>query len=91
MRKFFCIGLIAGFMLLGCAGWAYKFYGMEGVVYEHGTLLGPKPQYDLPFTKCQPNGESKQPCIVIFSKDFYALKQEFLDLQMRLKECEKGK
>jgi len=76
-------------LLLGCAGFTYHYYGLSGVSYENGVLLGPKESDDIPFKMCEPNNQSKSPCVVMFAKEFFAFKQDYLDLQMKLKECEK--
>lgn len=75
-------------MIVGCAGFSYRYYGISEVDYDHGILLGPKPVDDLPFSKCAPNTESKNPCVVMFAKEFFAFKQDYEDVKMRLKECE---
>lgn len=89
-RLSFLTGFIFCFLLMGCAGFAYHFYGMESVDYSHGVLLGPKASDDLPFSTCEPNAASKHPCVVMMTKDFYALKLDFEDTQQKLKECQKG-
>src|SRR4051812_31247831 len=57
----FIAGFLSCVLIMGCAGMSYKYYGLADVVYDHGTLLGPKEKDDLPFSKCAPNGESKNP------------------------------
>jgi len=81
--------LILFLVLLGCAGFSYHYYGLSEVDYSHGNLLGPKEKDDLPFSKCAPNGESNHPCVVMFAKDFFAFKQDYEDLKVKLTECEK--
>ena len=90
-KKSFLLGFLACLFIVGCAGFSYPFYGLDKVNYELGVLLGPEPKDDLPFAKCTPSLTTKNPCVVMFSKDFFALKQDFEDTQQKLKECEKGK
>lgn len=78
-------------VLIGCAAFNYRYYGLGQVVYEHGMLLGPKPKDDLPFSQCAPNATTQHPCVVLFTKDFFAFKQDYEDLQIRLSDCEKAK
>lgn len=89
MKQAFGLGMIFGLSLMGCAGLTFKYYGLSGVIYDHGMLLGPKPQDDLPFSKCAPSASSKNPCVVMFATDFFALKQDYEDTQQKLKDCEK--
>lgn len=91
VRRSFALGILFGILLAGCAGMSFKYYGLSEVVYEHGQLLGPKPKDDLPFSACAPNAASKNPCVVMFSKEFFALKQDYEDTQNKLKECESNK
>lgn len=90
VRKSYLLGMVSAFILIGCAGFSYRYYGLQGVGYEHGTLLGPKESDDLPFSKCSPNGESKNPCVVMFTKDFFAFKLDYEDTKQKLKECQKN-
>lgn len=90
MVKSFYKGVLFGMLLLiGCAGFTYRYYGLKGVVYDHGTLLGPSDKDDLPFSKCAPNALSSFPCVVMFTKDFFAFKTDYEDSKQKLKECEK--
>lgn len=75
--------------LLGCAGFSYRHYGLgSDISYEHGTLLGPEPKDDIPFSRCAPIEGDKSPCIIMQTDAFLRLKRDYLDLQARLKECE---
>ena len=100
MRRTFALGILAGFALAGCAGFfPYKYYGMHLESYE-GSLLGPKPKDDLPFTVCEPDptpsvipsGPQPKPnrgkCVVMLSDEFFAMKQDMLETKKRLVECE---
>lgn len=78
-------------MLLGCTAFAYRYYGLADVSYEQGTLLGPKEKDDLPFSKCEPSAQVKHPCVVMFTKDFIAFKQDYEDVKTKLQICEKQK
>lgn len=86
----YLLGLASAFILAGCAGFSIHYYGLQGVNYNDGVLLGPKPKDDLPFSKCAPIGNEAQPCIVMFSQEFFALKQDYLDTKQKLKDCQKN-
>ena len=87
--KYFSAGFVACLLLLtGCASFAYKNYGMEGVNFSEGSLLGPKPEQDLPFSHCEPTAAKPHPCTVMFSDEFSAFKLDYLDTKEKLKACE---
>lgn len=81
--------MIFSFLLIACSGFSYKYYGMKDVSYEQGVLLGPNEKDDLPFSKCTPNTQTQYPCVVLFAKDFFAMKQDYEDTKNRLSACEK--
>jgi len=81
-------GLFFLLLVVGCAGFSHRYFGLMGVFYDQGTLLGPKPKDDLPFKACAPNEDSKNPCVVMFARDFFALKADYESTKQRLKECE---
>jgi hypothetical protein len=85
----FSLGFVSCLLLFGCAGFTFRYYGLSGVSYSEGVLLGPKAKDDLPFSACAPNGESKNPCVVMFAKEFFALKLDYEDAKQKLKECQK--
>jgi hypothetical protein len=90
LKRAFIFGFLAALILIaGCAGFSYRYYGLSEVVYDHGNLLGPKPKDDLPFSKCAPNAQTKNPCVVMFTKDFYNLRLDYDDTKNRLIDCEK--
>lgn len=89
MNRSFLLGFLSALLLASCAGAGFKYYGIKDVIFEHGTLLGPTEKEDLPFSKCEPNAESKFPCIVMFAKEFFAMKQDYEDVKQKLKECQK--
>jgi hypothetical protein len=89
MVKNFLAGFACCALLFGCAGFSFKYYGLDGVVYMNGKLLGPKPEDDLPFTVCEPRPNAQHPCVVMMTSDFFKYKLEFEDTQNRLKEAEK--
>jgi hypothetical protein len=92
VKKSFLAGFIFCLIFfVGCAAFSYRYYGLADVVYEHGTLLGPKEKDDLPFSKCAPSGNLKHPCVVMFTKEFMAFKQDYLDTQQKLIDCQKAK
>lgn len=89
MVRPFGIGFLFALLLVGCAGFSYHYYGLDGVTYEHGMLLGPKEKDDLPFSQCAPNASSKHPCVVMFASEFFKFRQDYEDVKMRLAQCEK--
>jgi hypothetical protein len=62
---------------------------MEGVSYKDGILQGPTPKDDIPFSRCEPTAADKHPCVIMFSKEFFALKQDYQDTQQKLSDCQK--
>lgn len=88
--KRFLLGFSSAVLLMGCAGFSYHYYGIADVIYDHGKLLGPTPNEDLPFSKCAPNGESLNPCVVMFTKDFMAFKLDYDDTKQKLIDCQRG-
>ena len=86
----YTIGLLSGLILSACAGLTYKHYGLSGVRYEEGKLLGPEPKYDRAFSECAPDAQYKfGKCIVMFYSDFKSFKLDYEDTKMRLIDCEK--
>lgn len=85
------IGSLLSFLLLGCAGFSYRYYGLEGADYSRGTLLGKEPADDLSFTICEPTFFVKHPCIVIKASEFYKMKLDYEDTIQKLKECQSGR
>lgn len=85
----FLVGFLSCLLLVGCAGFSYRYYGMQGVVYEHGMLLGPTERDDIPFSSCQPGVGIKNPCVVMLTKDYFAFKLDYEDLKQRLRTCER--
>jgi hypothetical protein len=87
--------LLLAVTLVACAGFNYKYYGLEPVSYE-GKLLGPKEKDDVPFKLCAPDpaieGEpakkTQGKCVVMFVDEFEKLRFEMVDMKERLKACE---
>lgn len=70
-----------------CSSFPYRHYGLDAQSYE-GTLLGPEPKDDLPLSVCKPDDQVQGKCIVVLAAEWFRLKQEYLDMQSRLKACE---
>lgn len=81
----FLMGIVAGFFVMGCAGatFAWKYYGMQMATYD-GKLLGPTPADDKDISTCQGNN-----CVVMYSRDFYAVKQDWLQCHTDLDACQR--
>lgn len=82
-----CIG--AALATASCASFAFKYYGLDGVSYADGKLLGPEPKDDLPFSRCEPDPGDKGKCVVMFGSEFFALKLDYQDTKNKLKRCER--
>ena len=89
MVRTFSVGLLAGILLCGCAGFAFKYYGMEGMRFEEGKLLGPEPKYDRPFSDCEPTDAVKHPCTVMFTSEVKAWKTDYEDCKTQLSDCQR--
>ena len=89
-KRDFYVAAITALILAACATFPYKYYGLSGVTYTNGTLLGPVAADDLPFSNCAPTAADAHPCVVMFAQDFFAFKQDYQDTQNKLEECEHG-
>ncbi len=89
VKRAYVWGLISGLMLAGCAGFSYKYYGLQLEVYK-GRMLGPIPSDDHDFAECAPSSGSKSPCIAMFTHDFLNLKNDYQDCKDRLISCQRG-
>lgn len=79
-------GFALGIGVVACAGaaFSYHYYGMSLVSYTNaGKLLGPTPADDKDISVCENNG-----CVVMLSADFFAFKQDYLDIQNQLNACQ---
>jgi hypothetical protein len=85
----FITGFCFAFLLIGCTGFSYKYYGLKDVNYSNGTLLGPEAKDDKPFMNCAPSASVKNPCVIIFANEFFKMKQDYLDTKTKLADCEK--
>jgi len=81
--------MIAGLLLAGCASFSFKYFGLEGVTYSDGKLLGPKPENDLPFSACAPDATVKHKCVVMFTTEFKAFKTDYEDCKTQLSDCQR--
>lgn len=86
----FLVGLTCGVLLWGCASFAFKYYGLEGVTYSDGKLLGPKPENDLPFSRCEPTPKERHPCVVLFTPEFKAFKTDYESCKTQLSDCQRN-
>lgn len=90
LRHSFVSGFMIAIVCMGCAGFSYKYYGMNGMDYSKGKLLGPDEGQDLDFYVCQPTPASKNPCVIMKTTEFFKMKLEHEDMKNKLKECEKS-
>ena len=86
------LGIILGVLLSACAGFSYKYYGVEmpGDCYDKGMLLGKTPNDDLPLSTCKPDDVTKLKCITLQIDEFYALKADYERCVVELKACQKA-
>lgn len=94
VNRSFAAGILFAILLVGCAGFSYKHYGLDlrDVPIENlekGKLLGPKEKDDRPLSDCSPNIETNYPCAVMFADEFYKLKEDYLRMREQLKACQK--
>ena len=86
-------GVMIGLAVVACAGASFPFrhYGMDipPECFDHGKLLGAKPQDDLPFSTCEPDAQDRFKCAVFQAAEFQRLKKSYLDLQAKLAECQR--
>jgi len=81
--------MVISFSLLSCALAGVKYYGLSGVDFNTGKLMGHKAKDDLPFSVCAPVGNNPYPCVVMMVKDFYDMKREYEDIRQKLIDCQK--
>lgn len=90
LRRSYLFGFLSALVLVGCTAlFNYKWYGLELVSYQDGILRGPKPDLDLPLTKCQPDTTDKGKCVVMFSEEFQTMKGDYDATKDALIQCQK--
>lgn len=89
----FALGAIT---LVSCAGFSYRFYGLDATSYE-GKLLGPDEKDDLALSVCAPEAQERGKCVVLLRDEFFRFKQDYetsvqrvKDLEAQLRECQAG-
>lgn len=89
-KRAFFTGLLLGLLPASCASlpFPYHFYSPAPVSYE-GDLLGPTAKDDISFKTCEPDDKEKSKCVVLTSVEFFRLKQEYLDLEQQLMDCQR--
>ncbi len=92
MLKPYVLGFMTcALLFVGCAAtFPYQYYGLSADNYK-GRLLGPTPKEDADLIACTPNANDASPCFVMFTTQFLQMKQEYKDMQTKLKKCERGK
>lgn len=91
MNKQFAMGLLLGILLVGCAGFTYRYYGIEmpAECFAQGKLLGPKESDDLPLSRCSPDDTQKGKCAVFLVEELERLIADHGRLKAELKDCQK--
>ena len=88
-RRTFWLGVLWGVSLAGCASFtSVRYYGLDGMDYSKGTLLGPTPMEDIPFVKCSPTDVDKSPCVILTASEFFRLRRELEETKAKLQRCE---
>lgn len=91
--KHFAFGCMFAFLMMGCASFSYRYYGMDSnVSYEKGVLTGKEGTEgwpDIPFSFCAPSAATNHPCVIMKSADFFAMKLDYEDLKSKLDECQR--
>lgn len=64
----------------------YRWYGLD---VDNQKLLGPVPTMDLPITMCKADEIQKGKCAVFFVDEFDRLRNDYIQMAVRLRECEK--
>ena len=87
MSKNFVAGFCLGISLMACCGatFPYHYYGID---LKDQKLLGPTTQGDLPLTDCAASAANESPCIGMMSDAFLSLKQDYLNIQNELNNCQ---
>ena len=85
MRKFI-LGLGMGLILTACASFDYNVFVLR---YKEGKLNSKDPKNDLPISICDDTPQSKANCYVLLRADYIQVRSDFIEMQRRLKACEK--
>jgi len=84
---------IFGAVLFGCgasASFNYRYYILSANSYD-GTLMAPRDKDDLPLSVCKPTPGKKGPCAVMLKDAYLKLKEDYLNLQTQLRDCQRGR
>lgn len=90
-KRQFALGLLLGILVVGCAGFGYKYYGIEipDGCYKDGKLLGPKESDDRPLEVCKPDEQNKGKCTVMLTDEFDRLASDYTSCTIKLKDCQR--
>jgi len=90
VKKITCF--VLGIGLASCGGSAaqfpFRYYNLQANKYD-GSLVGDKPENDLPLRKCEPNAQDRAPCQVLLSSELKRLKISYLNLQVENQNLQK--
>jgi len=83
--------LVILFFLLGCASFAYEYYGIDWAEKtEDVVLFDPNEKLpDIPFTECKPTAIERGKCVVIKRTEFFKIRRDMEAMRARIKELEK--
>lgn len=73
----------------------YNYYYMDVSNVDRqelgkSLLIAKKKEDDIDLTECLPMNTNKQPCVVLFSTEYFKALRDLEDLKARLKACEAG-
>lgn len=86
MKKFL-FGVSLGLVITACASFNYTVYVLK---YREGRLNAKDPSKDLPISVCDDTPNSKANCYVMLRSDYALLRSDYIEMQKRLKACEKS-
>lgn len=86
--KPFALGLGLGLVLVSCASFKYNVYVLK---YREGKLNGKTEAKDLPISVCDDTPNSKANCYVMLRADYLLMRSDWIEMDKRLKACEKSK
>lgn len=65
---------------------SYRWYGIDP---NEQKLLGPVESMDRPLSECQGDEQQKGKCAVFFIDEFDRLRNDYIQMQLRLRQCNK--
>lgn len=85
MKRGFIFGFCLACTLIACASFKFDRYGLD--LAKQKLLHYESAAKDLPLSTCD-NSDGKFKCVVLFSDEFYRLKNDYEQLVAQLAECQ---